>query len=84
MGKAKLKVVLLRFTPDADELTAMAARLFAADPALRGADFNRRTVGIVGTHIEGFMTHHAHGTGKNIGLNDFDHVAEMNGTVGIR
>ena len=27
MGKAKLKVVLLRFTPDADELTAMAARL---------------------------------------------------------
>ena len=27
MGKAKLKGVLLRFTPDADELTAMAARL---------------------------------------------------------
>ena len=27
MGKAKLKVVLLRATPDADELTAMAARL---------------------------------------------------------
>ena len=56
---------------------------FGGDAAFGGVDLDGGAVGVVGAHVEGFVSHHAHGSRKHVGLYRFDHVAQMDGSVGI-
>ena len=51
--------------------------------ALRRTNFYRRAMRIVGTHIYGIVPHRAHRARKYVRLYRFDHVPQMDCTIGI-
>lgn len=57
--------------------------LFRGDPQLLGLEHDRGAVGIVGTDKVHLVTAHSLITNPDIGLDVFQHVAKMDGAIGI-
>jgi hypothetical protein len=77
-GDAEIgKVALVRFTDAGNQL-------LGADALLLGAQHDGRAVGIVGAHVMTFMVAQFLKAHPDVGLDVFDQVPDVDGSIGIR
>ena len=58
-------------------------QLFWSDAIVLGTQHNRCTVGIIGTDKMALVAPHTHCSNPDIALDMFDHMAQMNGSIGV-